>query len=231
MRDYEALGLALNEEWGPEGPTEHGLVDRLVALHWRKQRLDRYEHISLQQQVDEIQLENQLNHHRQDLKNLGPEFHSAGSVEAVEGILSQMGPFYADLITGAVPRETCPEMAGWGPAIAVYLSRLKVEDQVEGPARFIAIVNPDTIEDDMARSDRIDETTDRTIKRLMQVKTAKKVFPSMRKNAPTEPKLINVAAPANEKEQDTKLLVKVELPAKPIANLRMVSDGPFLRIG
>jgi hypothetical protein len=42
----------------------------------------------------------------------------------------------------------------------------------------------------LARSDRIDEAIDRTIKRLMQVKTAKQIFPEMR-NARAEPKLIN----------------------------------------
>ena len=46
IRDYEALAAELNEEWVPDGPTEYGLVDRLTALKWRKQRLDRYEHLS-----------------------------------------------------------------------------------------------------------------------------------------------------------------------------------------
>ena len=60
MRDYEALGAELNEEWAPEGATERGLVDRLVALYWRKQRLDRYEHSKLQQRVGEIQQKNEV---------------------------------------------------------------------------------------------------------------------------------------------------------------------------
>ena len=94
MRDYEALGAELNEEWAPEGATERGLVERLVALYWRKQRLDRYEYSKLQQRVDEIQRKNWVSRHRQNLKNLGPEFNSAASVEAVEvmfGASSQPG--------------------------------------------------------------------------------------------------------------------------------------------
>ena len=47
IRDYESLGAELNEEWVPEGRTELSLVDRLVGLYWRKQRLDRYENAKL----------------------------------------------------------------------------------------------------------------------------------------------------------------------------------------
>ena len=58
IRDYESLGAELNEEWVPEGRTELSLVDRLVGLYWRKQRLDRYEHSNLQQRVKEIHQNN-----------------------------------------------------------------------------------------------------------------------------------------------------------------------------
>ena len=93
-------------------------------------------------------------------------------------------------------------------------------DQLEGPAKFIAILDPDLIEINMARSDRMDEAIDRTIKRLMQVKTAKQIFPKMRRNADADPKLINVpaltgpGAQANENEQNVELLDKVEISAK-----------------
>jgi hypothetical protein len=239
MRDYEALGAELNEEWAPEGATERGLVDRLVALYWRKQRLDRYEVSKLQQRVDEIERKNWISRHRQNLKNLGPEFNSATSFEAVEQILSLLTASYVHIITGAVPRETCQDPAKWGPAIAASLSRLVPEDQLEGAAKFIAIVNPDLIENDMARSDRVDEAIDRTIKRLMQVKTAKQIFPSMRRNPQADPKLINVPAPVNpnlqgrESEQNVKLLDKVEIPAKPKLNWRPGSadyNRPILKI-
>ena len=68
----------------------------------------------------------------------------------------------------------------------------------------------------MARSDRIDEAIDRTIKRLMQVKTAKQIFPQMRRNAGADSKLINVpalsgpAVQANENEQNVGTPGKVE---------------------
>jgi hypothetical protein len=40
-------------------------------------------------------------------------------------------------------------------------------------------LEPDLIEGNMARSVRIDEAIDRTIKRLVQVKTAKQIFPNI----------------------------------------------------
>jgi hypothetical protein len=94
------------------------------------------------------------------------------------------------------------------------------EDQLEGPAKFIAILDPDLVEANMARSDRIDEAIDRTIKRLMQVKTAKQIFPQMRRNAGADAKLVNVPAlsgpgvQANENEQNFEMLDKVEVSAK-----------------
>jgi hypothetical protein len=221
IRDYEVLRAELNEEWAPEGPTERGLVDRLVALYWRKQRLERYEHLSLQQQLDQIHQKNEVNRHRQNLKNLGIEFGAASSIEVVERILSRLSPFYTDMIIGWVPRETCQDPAQWGKAISAHLSRMQPEDQLEGPAKFIAIVNPDSLEHELARSDRVDESIDRTIKRLMQVKTAKQVFPNMRRTAKADPKLINVTLLANpnlqarENVQNVETIVKVEIPAKP----------------
>ena len=219
FRGYDALAAELDEEWAPEGPTERSLVERLVGLYWRKQRLDRYERLKLKQRVDQIRDYNEVSRDRQNLKNWGMKLGQAESIEAVEEILSQLSPYYVELITEAVPREA-QDAAAWGPAIGAYFSDFELNDQLEGPAQFIAIVNPDLIENDMARSDRVYEAIDRTIKRLMQVKTAKQIFPKMRRKADADPKLINVpaltgpGARANENEQNVKLLDKVEIPAK-----------------
>jgi hypothetical protein len=164
FRDYDALVAELNEEWAPEGPTECSLVERLVGLYWRKQRLDRYENAKLKQRVEAIHERNEENRHRQNLKNLAPEFNDAKSVEAVEEILSRLSPFYNEIITDAVPRAESQDTTPWGPAIAADLSTFEPKDQLEGPAKFIAILDPDLVEINMARSDRIDEAIDRTIK-------------------------------------------------------------------
>ena len=171
----------------------------------------------MKQRVEEVHDQNELNRHWQNLKNLAPKFNGAMSVEAVKKILSRLSSDYSDYIREKVPRAESQDTTPWGPAIAAYLSSMQPKDQLEGHAKFIAILDPDLIEIDMARSDRLDEAIDRTIKRLMQVKTAKQIFPKMR-NTKAEPKLINVpalSAQANENEQNVGLLGKVAIYAKP----------------
>jgi hypothetical protein len=147
-------------------------------------------------------------------------FEDAATKEEIYSILCAIDPVYADFIDEKVPDEESEDAPPRGPAIGKYLASLQPKAQLEGPAMFIEMVDPDLIDNDMARSDRIDEAIDRTIKRLMQVKTAKQIFPNMR-NAKTEPKLINVpartgpSAQANENEQNVELLDKVEVFAKP----------------
>jgi len=200
MGDYEALRAELYEEWAPEGATERGLVDRLVALYWRRQRLERYEHLRLEERLDAIYDKNEGNRHLQYLKNLAPQFVDAEGVEAVEKILSQLSPFYANLIPERNPE--CNDPARWGAAIGALLSSLKPEHLLDSPAMFVAIVNPDSFECEIARSERVDEAFDRTIKRLMQVKTAKQIFPNMQRNAKAAPKLIRATGPNGQMRQN-----------------------------
>jgi hypothetical protein len=220
IRDYEALAAELMEEWAPEGPTERSLVDRLVELHWRRQRLVRYEHAKLQLRIEKIREDNQVSLAIQKLKDCAPEFEEATSLEEVDEILLQLSDTYIDHIEKKVPYDKSPDAPPRGPAIAEYLASIRSLDHLEGPAELIALVNPDAIENDMARLDRVDEAIDRTVKRLMQVKTAKQIFPNMR-NAKAEPKVINVpavtgpSAQGNENEQKVELLDKVEVFAKP----------------
>jgi hypothetical protein len=199
FRDYEALRVAHHDEWAPEGVTEQCLVDDLCKLRWRKRRMDQYDQIRLRQRHAQVCKRNFVNFHRSNLKDLGAEFSEAASIEEVEQILSRLSPFYVETITGWVPSEKCKDPAQLGQEIGKFLSKLEVEDQLEGPDLFAAIVNPDLMEKEISRSDRLDEAIDRTIKRLMQVKAAKQVFPNMRKNVRQEPKLINPPARADKR--------------------------------
>jgi hypothetical protein len=195
--DYEALRAAHREEWVPDGVIEEYLVDELVALLWKKQRMNRYDQIRLQQRVAQIHFENDVNRHRTNLKNLAAEFNGATSVEVVEQIFSRLSPVYVEIITSWIPLEKCKEKTQWGQNISKFLSDLKPDSPLEGPALFAAMVNPDLMEAEISRSMRLDEAIDRKIKRIMQVKTAKQIFPSMRKNVKPEPKLINASASAD----------------------------------
>jgi len=220
--DYEALSAATFEEWAPDGVTEQCLVDDLVALRWKKRRMDLYDQIRLQQRAAKIRLENEYNRHRKNLKNLGAEFSKADSVEATEKIFARLSPLYAEIIMGWIPREKCKDPTQWGQEIGKFLSNLTPDDPLEGPDLFAAIVNPDSIESEISRSDRLDEAIDRKIKRLMQVKTAKQIFPNMRKNAKPEPKLIDGPARADDRPP-----VIIEYKPEPAAQAHMlISEVP-----
>jgi len=216
--DYEALMAELIEEWAPEGATERSLVDRLVGLLWRRQRLERYEQSKLQERIKEIR-ECNLSNRVSELKDLGPRFENAASDEEVDDILAELSDVCSDFIEKLVPYDESPDSVPRGPAIAEMLASLQPKGKLEGPAQFIALVDPCVMEANMERSNRIDEAIDRTIKRLMQVKTAKQILPNMRAKAP--PKLISAPAPTAQdvkKEQNVEILDKVAFFAKPDLN-------------
>jgi hypothetical protein len=195
--DYEALLAAHYDEWVPDGVTEQYLVDDLCKLRWKKLRMEQYDQIRLQQRIDQIRMANDASKHRQNLKYLGAEFSKAASTEGAEKILSRLSPLYNETIAEWIPREKCTDPTQWGQEIGKCLSNLVSEDPLERPDLFAKIVNPDLIEIEISRSDRLDEAIDRKIKRLMQVKAAKQIFPNMRKNGRPEPKLINPPANAD----------------------------------
>jgi hypothetical protein len=219
IRDYNALASEFMEEWAPEGPTERGLVERLLGLYWRKQRLDRYEQEQLHRGVQRIHENNEASRMIEEMKDWAPKFQDAASAEEVDEILAELDDAYSDFIKDKVPYDESPDAPPRGPAIAKFLASLQPPARLEGPAKFIALVNPTFIQVEMARSDRIDEAIDRTVKRLMQVKTAKQILPNMRKAIAT-PKLISVPAltgpspQANENEQSFVLLEKVAILAE-----------------
>jgi hypothetical protein len=143
-RDYVALAADVEDEWTPDGPTERGLLDRLLSLKWRRQRLDRYEQIRMRQQIDAFNEKNEIHRHRQNLRRVGLEIAAAPNVEAVEKIF-RTSPYYRDIIRGNVPREKFEDASKWAEARNAYLSRLTSPDWVEGDDKFAAIVNPGRI--------------------------------------------------------------------------------------
>ena len=233
-RDYEALRADTYEEWVPDGPTERGLVDTLVESRWRKRRLERNEHLSLQKRRDQILSESEHSRHRQNLRKIwASEFSAATSLEEVEHILSTLSPLYRVTITRWVPLETCQDPAQWGTAIGKYLSNLAPEDQMEDSDKFMAILIPDQIEKESDRSDRSDEKTDRTIKRLLQVKLAKQISRNTRPQPQSEPRLINPPAGVEVRPvvEDGKLLMHADVsvsPAEPVDEPECPQEPPII---
>ena len=231
MSDYKQLRADLYEEHMPDGRTEHLVVDELVDLYWRKQRIDRYVRLVLKQRLDGVHQKSEGARHRKNLKNLASEFSCAETFEAVEQILSMLSPYYVSIIKYWVPLEKCEDPARWGAAIAEHLSNLKPGDQWDDSDKFMAVVDLDMIEIELDRSDRLGDKIDRTIKRLVQIKLAKQISRSMRKNPEQEPKLINPPASVGAKHvvEDEKLLIQADIsvsPAKVLNELECKQEWP-----
>jgi hypothetical protein len=88
--DYEALRQSYFDEWVPDGVSEQCLVEDLCKLRWKKQRLDQYDQIRLQQRKDMIREENNADKLREELRDLAEEFSETQGVEGVEDILRQL---------------------------------------------------------------------------------------------------------------------------------------------
>jgi hypothetical protein len=193
--DYEALRAGLYEEFTPSGSTEEYLVRTLLDLRWRRRRLECYEQIVIQQRLDKVREENENSYHVDNLRSFAPEFGEATSVEQVEAVLAPLSPLYSNTIRSRWPFKTGDDPQKWGPKITEGLLAWKPAPRHEQADEFIEILHLDEFDMALARIERLDVMIDRTIKRLMQLKTMKQMHGRL------EPKLIDVSAIKNPPAQ------------------------------
>jgi hypothetical protein len=194
--DYESLRVGLNREYTPDGTTEEYLVQAILDLLWRRRRLDRHGQITTQKRLDEIFEANETSSHIEVLHSLAPEFNEATTAEKVEATLARLEPIYRNTILRDWPLQTGGDANAWGPKIAAGLLTFKAGPSRGGDDAFLAIIDLDALDISLARIERLDAMIDRTIKRLMQVKTMKQMHGRF------EPKLINLSATKNLPVQD-----------------------------
>jgi len=194
--DYEALRADLYLEFTPSGSTEEYLVRTLLDLRWRRRRLDCHEQITIQKRLDEIREVNENSRHVENLRSFASEFNEADSVEKVETILSRLSPLYSNTIRGRWPLQAGEDTNTWGPKIAKGLLSWKPAPRHEQADEFVEIVDLEEFDMALARIERLDAMIERTIKRLMQIKTMKQMHGRL------EPKLINGSVTKNPPAQD-----------------------------
>lgn len=190
-QDYEALRDGLYQEFNPSGSTEEYLVRTLLDLRWRRRRLECHEQIVIQQRLDKVHKENEYSHHVDNLRSFAPEFGQATSVEQVEAVLARLSPMYRNTIYRDWPFKIGDDPQQWGPKIAEGLLTWKPAPRHEQADEFIKILDLDEFDMALARIERLDAMIDRTIERLMQLKTMKQMHGRL------EPKLIDVSATKN----------------------------------
>ena len=194
--DYEALRADLYLEFTPSGSTEEYLVRTLLDLRWRRRRLDCHEQITIQKRLDEIREVNENSRHVENLRSFASEFNEADSVEKVETILSRLSPLYSNTVRGQWPLQAGEDTNTWGPKIAKGLLSWKPAPRHEQADEFVEIVDLEEFDMALARIERLDAMIERTIKRLMQIKTMKQMHGRL------EPKLINGSVTKNPPAQD-----------------------------
>jgi hypothetical protein len=190
-KDYEALRDALYQEFTPSGSTEEYLVQTLLDLRWRRRRLECHERILVQQRLDRVRAKNEYSHHVDNLRSFAPEFAKATSEEHVEAALATLSPIYSNTIRDKWPLKSGDDSRKWGPQIAEGLLAWKPQPRYEQADQFTKILDLDEFDTALDRIERLDAMIDRTIKRLMQLKTMKQMHGRL------EPKLIDVPATKN----------------------------------
>jgi hypothetical protein len=195
-KDYESLRADLDLEFAPNGSTEEYLVKSLADLRWRRRRLDRYDQIIIQKQLNEIRKENEAIRGVENLVAFASEFKKADSEEKVGAILSRLTPIYLCFLICRWPFEKGADPVTWSSKVGEALARWNPPTRREGADEFVEIFDLDTFDEDLARIERLDAMIDRTIKRLMQIKTMKQMHGRL------EPKLINLSAVKNPLAQD-----------------------------
>lgn len=190
-KDYEALRDALYQEFGPSGSMEEYLVETLLNLRWRRRRLECHEQIVMQQRLDKIREANEHSHHVDNLRSFAPEFAKASTVEQVEAVLASVSPIYSNTIRLDWPFKTGDDPQRWGLKIAEGLLAWKPEPRSEQSDEFIRTLDLEEFDKSLDRIERLDANIDRTIRRLMHLKTTKQMYSQL------EPKLIDVSAKKN----------------------------------
>ena len=183
--DYEALRTRAYEEWFPVGLTEEFEVKALIELLWRRRQLDRYEKISTQKRLDRVRKDNEESRHIENLKTFASEFNAASTLEQVNTVLSKLSSLYCNTIRLHWPLREGDDPDKWGAGIASGLSSWKAPARHEGADEFLETIDPEEVFDrSLGRIERLDAMIDRTIKRLVQIRTMKQMYSRL------QPKLV-----------------------------------------
>jgi hypothetical protein len=121
-------------------------------------------------------------------KTLLPPF---GSRAAFGVPALSLNPIYRNTIHRDTPFKAGDDPQQWGPKIAEGLLAWKPVPRHEQADEFIKTLDLDEFDKSLDRIERMDAMIDRTIKRLMQLKTMKQMYSQL------EPKLIDVSATKN----------------------------------
>jgi hypothetical protein len=107
------------------------------------------------------------------------------SMAWMNALLSQLSPLYRNTIQRDWPLKDGDDPGKWGSKIASGLSAWRAPARHEDAAEFLAAVDVvEMFDQNLGRIERLDAMIDRTIKRLVQIKTMKQKYRQL------QPKLV-----------------------------------------
>jgi hypothetical protein len=183
LQHFEDLLKRNYEEWRPDGTTEEFHTLEIAKFRWERDRYERSQQLSMFGRQYEFVTINQFLHGIRMLRPLAPEFQAAKRTEDVEKVLSKVDERVAIFVRRKWPLESSAQSENWGTVIAEGLATLP--DLILDPAQQILLLEEEfPALERLHKLEQFDAKIDRTIKRLMQVKTMKQMHRQL------EPKVI-----------------------------------------
>ena len=186
-QEFETLLRELYEEFFPDGKTEEDLVNRLAVLHWERRRLYRSEQFKMEIRQGELNRQLPYAQSVAKIKSHAMEFKTAKLLKQVEALRSGAddAPHEVD---DAIEKEPILEKdRDRNIAGNDFLEEMASLPALERRDIFLKLVEEFPITERLKQLEQIDVVIDRTIKRLMQVKTMKQIFRH------AEPKVISAS--------------------------------------
>jgi hypothetical protein len=183
-RAFEDLHRELYEEFSPVGITEERLVQRLAVLNLERDRLYRYTQFKMEIRQAEIKRQVPFAQSIKKLKSRAVEYQKAKIAKEVEKFLSE--DVAAEKSKQSPAEKLCDPERRTNDFLE-HIASLPDVGPVHGHEIFFELVEEFPIIERLKQLEQIDVAIDRTIKRLMQLKTMKQMFRQL------EPKVISTS--------------------------------------
>lgn len=179
-RAFEDLHRELYEEFSPVGITEERLVQRLAVLNLERDRLYRYTQFKME--IRQAEINRQVPYAR-SIKKAKSRAVKSKIAKEVEKFLSGD----VDAEKSKLPPEKLSDPERRTNDFLEHIASLPDVGPVHGHEIFFELVEEFPIIERLKQLEQIDVAIDRTIKRLMQLKTMKQMFRQL------EPKVISTS--------------------------------------
>jgi len=187
LQVFEELLKRHFEEFRPDGTTEEFHTQEIAKLRWERDRYERSQQLSMFRRQWEFANINQFLQGIRKLRRLAPEFQAAKSAEDVEKVLSKVDELVATFVHIKWPLESSGQSENWGSVIAEGLATLPNVIGVDRAQQMLMLQEQFPALERLHKLEQFDAKIDRTIKRLMQVKTMKQMHRQL------EPKVISIS--------------------------------------